>query len=93
MYSRGRADIDENTYNLDSGALEKAIQSVSDLGELVPKAIAADDLFRLPAFEDLGYTVGDCPDSEKAATEVFSLPVHPYRGERDVEFVAEFLTS
>lgn len=59
----------------------------------MPKAIVAVDLFGLPAFEDLGYTVGDCPVYDKAATEFFSLPVHPYRGERDVEFVAKFLTS
>jgi dTDP-4-amino-4,6-dideoxygalactose transaminase len=60
----------------------------------IPSAVYyAKPLHLMPAFADLGYAVGDCPVSEKAATEVFSLPVHPYLGESDIEFVSETLTS
>jgi len=30
------------------------------------------------AFAFLGYGTGDMPESEKAAEDIFSLPMHPY---------------
>jgi dTDP-4-amino-4,6-dideoxygalactose transaminase len=42
----------------------------------------------LPAFSDLGYKVGDFPQSEQAANEVLSLPMFPEITAEQVETVA-----
>ncbi|MEQ1955510.1 DegT/DnrJ/EryC1/StrS family aminotransferase [Mesorhizobium sp. CN2-181] len=41
-----------------------------------------------PAHRDLGYSVGDFPESEAAAREVLSLPIYPEMTARQVEQVA-----
>jgi dTDP-4-amino-4,6-dideoxygalactose transaminase len=43
----------------------------------------------LPAFADLGYSVGDFPHSERAAKEVLSLPMFPEITPAQVQTVAE----
>jgi dTDP-4-amino-4,6-dideoxygalactose transaminase len=43
----------------------------------------------LPAFSDLGYKVGDFPQSERAANEVLSLPMFPEITAEQVETVAD----
>lgn len=35
-------------------------------------------LHEQPVFADLGYKIGDFPESEKASREVISLPMHPF---------------
>lgn len=42
-------DVDMDTFNISSEALEKAIEKVMAEGRLVPKAVVAVDLFGLPA--------------------------------------------
>lgn len=42
-------DVDRDTFNIDTGKLEKAITKVLDEGKLVPKVIIPVDLFGLPA--------------------------------------------
>ena len=42
-------------------------------------------------FEDLGYRLGDFPHAEKAATEVFSLPMYAELSEDQIQSVAKSL--
>jgi dTDP-4-amino-4,6-dideoxygalactose transaminase len=44
-----------------------------------------------PAYADLGYKRGDFPQSEKAADEVFSLPLYPEMTDEQIESVSEAL--
>ncbi len=39
------------------------------------------------AFDYLGYKEGDFPESEKAAKEVLSLPIHPDLADEEIEYV------
>lgn len=40
------------------------------------------------AYKSLGYKVGDLPVCEDMASRVFSLPMHPYLKEEDIDFIA-----
>ncbi len=40
-------------------------------------------------YKDLGYKIGDLPESEKAAQEVLSLPIYPEINDNDIKFVCE----
>ncbi|MEW6267179.1 MAG: DegT/DnrJ/EryC1/StrS family aminotransferase [Thermodesulfobacteriota bacterium] len=40
-----------------------------------------------PAFAALGYQRGDFPHSESAADRIFSLPMHPYLREDELDFI------
>lgn len=52
-------DIDENTYNISSESLEKAIEYVLNTTDLTPKVIVAVDLFGQPAdFEEIRRIAG-----------------------------------
>lgn len=42
-------DVDEHTYNMDPGKLEKAIKTVIEEGKYIPKVVIAVDLFGQPA--------------------------------------------
>lgn len=44
-------------------------------------------MYRQPLYKKLGYKAGLCPEAEKAAKEVVSLPVHPSLSNADVEKV------
>ena len=41
-----------------------------------------------PAYEDLGQPAGSCPEAERAAGEILSLPLYPELSEAQVEHVA-----
>jgi len=43
------------------------------------------------AFLGLGYKPGDFPVSEDCAKRIFSLPMHPYLGEKDQKKIAEVM--
>lgn len=44
-------------------------------------------MYRQPLYKKLGYKAGLCPEAEKAAKEVVSLPVHPSLSKSDIEKV------
>lgn len=41
-----------------------------------------------PVFMNLGYKLGDFPESERASNEVLSLPLHPFLNEVDQNYIA-----
>jgi UDP-2-acetamido-2-deoxy-ribo-hexuluronate aminotransferase len=41
------------------------------------------------AYQHLGYSSGDFQISESVSKKIFSLPMHPYLEERDIQFIAE----
>jgi UDP-2-acetamido-2-deoxy-ribo-hexuluronate aminotransferase len=43
------------------------------------------------AFQSLGYKAGDFPASEDCARRIFSLPMHPYLKNDEIEFIAQHL--
>ncbi|MBI3793955.1 MAG: DegT/DnrJ/EryC1/StrS family aminotransferase [Nitrospinae bacterium] len=45
------------------------------------------------AFKYLGRSAGDFPVSEKIAKEIFSVPMHPYLSEADIEAVSSAILS
>ena len=44
-----------------------------------------------PCFQDLGYRPGDFPESEKAAQDSLSIPVHSALAKEDLEYVANVI--
>jgi UDP-2-acetamido-2-deoxy-ribo-hexuluronate aminotransferase len=50
-------------------------------------------LHQQPAFSGLGYRAGDFPQSERAALEVLSLPMHPFLSEEDQDTVIAALKA
>jgi len=67
---------------------EKIIAGLKEEG--IPSAIYYPKPLHLQdAFKDLGYEYGDMPVSEKAAAEIFSLPMHPYLEEADQVKITE----
>lgn len=47
-------------------------------------------MYDQPYYRELGL-VGNCPESEKAAAQVLSLPVHPMVSEEEVEYIGQTL--
>ncbi|MEM3653567.1 MAG: DegT/DnrJ/EryC1/StrS family aminotransferase, partial [Candidatus Bathyarchaeia archaeon] len=46
----------------------------------------------LPFYErEFGCKKGMCPESEKAARQVFSLPIHPKVSDKDLEYIGDAL--
>ena len=50
-------------------------------------------LHEQPVFANLGYKLGDFPESEKASREVLSLPMHPFLSESEQDRVIAVLTK
>jgi len=46
-----------------------------------------------PAFQDLGYAQGLCPEAENFYSEEISLPIHPKLSDGEVEYVIEKVLS
>lgn len=76
-------------YSLLARSGEERGRMIEALGRAgVPTAIYYPKSLHLQqAFARLGYRSGDFPVSEDAARRVFSLPMHPYLGDDDVEAV------
>lgn len=41
------------------------------------------------AYASLNYTKGDMPHSERISEEIFSLPMHPYLGLEQIEYITQ----
>jgi UDP-2-acetamido-2-deoxy-ribo-hexuluronate aminotransferase len=50
-------------------------------------------LHEQPVFANFGYKPGDFPESERAAREVLSLPMHPFLTELDQDFVSNAIND
>jgi len=50
-------------------------------------------LHRQPAFERLGLGTQPCPVTERLASELFSLPVHPLINECHIEYMVDSVTT
>ncbi len=62
--------------------------------EGVPTAVYYPKPLHLqPAFADLDYHDGDFPVSEDAAGRIFSLPMHPYLKEEDVDLICRTILN
>ncbi len=53
-----------------------------------PKPLHLQEVFKF-----LGYTKGDFPVAEKCATEVFSIPMHPYLTDNEIEYIAKSIIT
>jgi dTDP-4-amino-4,6-dideoxygalactose transaminase len=61
--------------------------------EIDARVYYPEPLHLTPACAYLGYAAGRFPESERAATEVLCLPIHPELSEAQVEFVAATLLN
>lgn len=50
-------------------------------------------LHEQPVFADLGYSMGDFPNAEKASQEVISLPMHPFLGDGEQQLIVNEIAS
>ena len=50
-------------------------------------------LYQQPCFAHLGYAEGLCPEAEKAASEVISLPIFPELNREQIEWVVEAIAE
>ena len=99
-YSEELAGVVETPYTPDGYFSAWAQYSVLDndrdrlIAELktagVPTAVYyPKPLHMQGAFSYLGYAYGDFPVSEQIATRIFSLPMHPYLEDGEIEFIAD----
>ncbi len=44
-----------------------------------------------PVFRELGFPPGSLPETERAAREVLSLPMHPYLKEEEIRYIVDNL--
>jgi UDP-2-acetamido-2-deoxy-ribo-hexuluronate aminotransferase len=77
-------------YTLRTPQREKVLTALKQAG--IPVAVHYPvPLHRQPAFAGLGYREGDFPVAERAAREVFSLPMHPFLTAADQEGIIRVL--
>ncbi|MFC1501388.1 DegT/DnrJ/EryC1/StrS family aminotransferase [Elusimicrobiota bacterium] len=78
------------TVRINSGLRSKFITYLKDngigAGVYYPTAI-----YNQPLYRELGYKDGMCPNSEKAALEVLSLPVHPALTKKNLEKIVSVI--
>ena len=71
---------------------DKVSEELKRLG--IPSAVYYPKcLHEQPIFAMLGYQIGDFPESEKAAREVLSLPMHPFLSEADQDRIVHALVN
>lgn len=68
------------------------------MGALQKEGIPSVIYYKIPlhlqeAYASLGYAAGDFPVTEDLATRIFSLPMHPYLKEEEIEQVSSVLLS
>jgi UDP-2-acetamido-2-deoxy-ribo-hexuluronate aminotransferase len=44
-------------------------------------------LHQQPAYKSLGYKIGDMPVAERVSQQIFSIPMHPYLTDNDIESI------
>ena len=77
-------------YSLRSQRRDQVVAVLQEAG--IPVAIHYPVPLHLqPAFADLGYSVGDFPVAEKIASEIFSLPMHPFLAGEEQDLVISTL--
>ncbi len=70
-------------------ALEKAASAGIELGSWFESPLHPEETPLAP----YDYTIGMCPEAEKAAAETVNLPLHPRASERTVRRTVEFITQ
>lgn len=79
-------------YSVQTDDREKVINALSAAG--VPTAIYYPKPLHLQdAFASLNYKKGDFPTTEKIAERIFSLPMHPYLENDQIDFISEKLIA
>lgn len=74
-------------YSLRTANRDQTVKKLKNMG--VPTAIYyATPLHLMPAFADYA-PVNGLPQTELVATEIFSLPMHPYLGEAQIDHICE----
>lgn len=81
QYTLKAADLNERNHIL-AKLKDRGIPSMI----YYPKAVHLQK-----AYSDLGYKIGDMPVSEKLTEMVFSLPMHPYLSEEEIDAVVKSL--
>ena len=77
-------------YSLRSQKRDQIVAALQAAG--IPVAIHYPVPLHLqPAFVNLGYGAGDFPVAEKIATEIFSLPMHPFLTKEEQDLVIDTL--
>ena len=77
-------------FTVQSDRREKLMQLLKDKD--IPSAIHYPTPLHLQkCYQSLNYKVGDFPISEKAANEVFSLPMSPFLTEKQQDFIVDLL--
>jgi dTDP-4-amino-4,6-dideoxygalactose transaminase len=70
-------------------ALEKAAVNGIELGSWFESPLHPEET----VLTQYDYTIGMCPEAEKAAAEVVNLPLHPRANEKTVRRTIEFITQ
>lgn len=80
------------TVRVDADVRDKVVSELKKRG--IPVGIYYPKCFHeQPVFENLGYSYGDFPESERASKEVLSLPMHPFLSHEEQDQVVESLIS
>ena len=81
-----------NQYTLRSSKRQRVLDILkeSDIGSVIYYPVP---LHLQACFADLGYTEGDMPEAEKAAQEVFSIPIYPELSQEEQAYVVDVLNS